>query len=162
MKRVNVLLVVLSVCMMVETASAAKNVWRECGIGGMLFKETGWAAIVSNIIWDLGSTATSSNMSSADLCEGKAASTAQFVNETYANLEEETAVGSGTHLVTMLDILGCDQAVHAPIINSMRSDLQQRMASPGYSSETKMQKAEAYYNGLMNNAAVHAKECQMI
>lgn len=135
-----------------ETA-AARNVWRECGIGGMIFRETGWAAIVSNVIWDLGTTATTSNISSDDLCEGKGASTARFIHESYAMIEEETAVGSGQHLTAMLELAGCDSNAHASIIKAMRSDLQGRMSTPAYTSETKLQKAEGYYNGLMNNVA---------
>ena len=43
-------------------ATADKVVWRDWGIGGMIFSDTSWAAIISNIIWDLGTTATSSNI----------------------------------------------------------------------------------------------------
>ncbi len=162
MKKFTFLVVILGAMLTAEPASAAKNLWRQCGIGGMIFRETGWAAIISNIIWDLGTTATSSEISSEDMCEGKAADTAKFINETYANLEEETAVGSGEHLVTMLNIVGCDAKAHPAIISSMRSDLQKRMSSADFSSQTKVQKAEAYYNGLMDKVSGHAKECHMI
>ncbi len=38
------------------------NLWVDCGIGAMIFDNTAWAAATSNIIWDLGITATTSNI----------------------------------------------------------------------------------------------------
>ena len=146
-----------------SSTAMAKNVWRECGIGGMIFSNTGWAAIISNIIWDLGTTATSSNVSSDDLCEGKSASTAKFIHETYANIEEETALGKGAHLTAMLNIMGCDQASHNQIINKLRGDIQQKMSTPNYSQKTKIKKAEGYYDTLMHNIDTQfAQECHVI
>ncbi|OFZ28295.1 MAG: hypothetical protein A2622_04125 [Bdellovibrionales bacterium RIFCSPHIGHO2_01_FULL_40_29] len=153
--------ILLGMCLMAESAFAVKNLWRQCGIGGMIFRETGWAAITSNIIWDLGTTATTSEISSDGLCEGKAANTAEFINTTYANLEEETAVGSGPHLETMLDIVGCDQAVRPVIIESLRNNLKSEISTVEYSKKSKSEKAESYYNGFMNNIANHAKACPL-
>lgn len=162
MRKVVFSLVAVMICFSMNSAHA-RNVWRECGIGGMIFQNTGWAAIISNVIWDLGSTATTSNVSSADMCEGKSASTAKFINETYANLEEETALGTGEHLVTLLNVLGCDVQAHNAIIGAVRSDLQQSMSSPAYEGKSKIQKAEGYYNSLMNNVeSKFAKECHVI
>lgn len=140
----------MAIFMALPQVASARNIWRECGIGGMLFKKTGWAAITSNIIWDLGTTATSSNVSSDDMCEGPTASTASFVHETYANLEEEVAVGEGKHLTAMLDMLGCsDQSV---IIDGLRSDLSAEMGQSNYASRTRLQKAESFYNSAISRA----------
>lgn len=140
--------------------ASARNIWRECGIGGMLFKKTGWAAITSNIIWDLGTTATSSNASSDDLCEGPTASTASFVNETYANLEEEIAVGQGTHLTAMLNMLGCEGSSHAGIISGVRADLNSQMSQAGYSLNSKSQNAENLFNATLSRA--QTAQCRSI
>lgn len=139
--------------------ASARNVWRECGIGGMIFTKTGWAAVVSNVIWDLGTTATTSNVSSDELCEGTAASlTAKYVNESYALLEEEIAVGEGEHLAAMLDIMGCAQ--HENMIQSLRQDLSQKMAQPNYRTQSHNQKAESFYNNTMSLA--QAGKCSLI
>lgn len=138
--------------------ASARNVWRECGIGGMIFTKTGWAAIVSNIIWDLGTTATSSNVSSDDMCEGPTASAASFIHETYTNLEEEVAVGEGKHLTAMLDMLGCSD--QTTIINGLRSDLSNKMSQPSYSTQTRLQKAEGLYNATISRA--QAGQCKSI
>jgi hypothetical protein len=159
MKNFKLLLVVLVVMTSISSAFAKKNPWRECGIGGMLFKETGWAAVLSNVIWDLGTTASSSTSSSEHLCEGKSASVAKFIHESYAVIEEETVKGQGTHLVTMLDTLGCDSNSHPAIINAVRADLSNTLSHDSYVGLTHTQKAQSYYSNVMNN--VQGK-CQLI
>ena len=54
------------------------NPWKHCGIGAIIFDDNGTAAAISNIIWDLGTTAVSSKVSSADSCEGKLVTAAVF------------------------------------------------------------------------------------
>ena len=39
------------------------NPWKHCGIGAMIFDDNGAAAAISNIIWDLGTTALSTKIS---------------------------------------------------------------------------------------------------
>lgn len=139
--------------------ASARNIWRECGIGGMIFTKTGWAAITSNIIWDLGTTATTSQVSSDDLCEGSAASlTAKYVNESYAILEEEIAIGEGEHLTAMLDIMGCAQ--HENMIQNLRQNLSQKMVQPSYRAQSHNQKAESFYNNTVILAQTN--KCSLI
>ncbi len=157
MRQITGIILVAAVLALPQVASA-KNIWRECGIGGMLFQKTGWAAITSNIIWDLGTTATSSNVSSDDLCEGSSASTASFIHETYTNLEEEVAVGEGKHLTAMMSMLGCSD--QGPVVDGIRDDLGQMMGRSDYSSLTRLQKAETFYNSAVSRAA--AGNCQSI
>ncbi len=144
--------------------SEARNVWRDCGIGAMLFKspDYSWAAISSNVIWDLGSTATSSNMSSDDTCAGSKANTARFIHTTYANLEEQTAIGSGEHLTAMLNLMGCENSAHNQIIENVRSDLKQSMSKAGFEKQSKTEKAESYYNNLMGNVeSKFTRQCHL-
>ena len=47
------------------------NPWKQCGIGAMIFDDNGTAAAISNIIWDLGTTALSTKISSEESCNGK-------------------------------------------------------------------------------------------
>lgn len=140
--------------------ASARNVWRECGIGGMIFKKTGWAAITSNIIWDLGTTATSSNVSSDDLCEGSSASAAGLIFETYAVLEEEVAMGKGQHLTAMLNMLGCSESSKAAVVTGLRSDLNVQMSKANYSTNSKSENAEIFFNSTMSHAK--AANCSAI
>lgn len=162
MKKLMSVVTVLVVTLGVSSAQA-KNVWRDCGIGALIFPTVSWAAIISNIIWDLGTTATSTNMSSDDQCAGKSASTAKFIYQNYANIEEQTAIGSGEHVTAMLNTLGCSSQSQPQIINALRSDLQNNMSNSSYSTKAQNEKAEGYYNSLMNNVQTQfAKECQVI
>lgn len=135
-------------------AFAAKNAWTQCGIGAMMFPRTGWAAATSNIIWDAGITGVTSSSSSESQCAGRASTAAKFIHQNYAVLEEETAVGQGDHLVTVLNILNCKTTYHNEIINSVRSNFAQEV-------EAGTQSDEAYFNNLMNVIKTgHSTKCQ--
>lgn len=124
-------------------AFAAKNAWRQCGIGAAIFPRTGWAATTSNIIWDFGLTASTSSSSSESQCAGRASTAAKFIHQNYAVIEEETASGQGDHLVTVLNILDCSKTSHDKIINDVRSNFAEQMKAG-------VPTGEAYYNNLMN------------
>jgi hypothetical protein len=135
------------------TASAAEtqtkktlNPWTDCGIGAMIFTNTGWAAAISNIIWDFGITAVTSNYSSQNTCGSSNAKVAMFIGTTYANLEDETAKGNGQHLHALLDMLSCDPASHQQIIRSVRSEFGQSISRADYNEKDTLAKAEGYYN----------------
>ena len=128
------------------------SIFRECGIGGMIFTKTGWAAAISNIIWDLGTTATSSDITSPESCKGSGGSAARFINESYAMLAEQTAKGEGEHLHAMLNILGCQQASHSAIISGIRKDFAQEVNAPAYDAQNAQERGQAYFNILVNQA----------
>lgn len=133
---------------------AAKNAWTQCGIGAMMFPRTGWAAATSNIIWDAGTTGTTSSSSSESQCAGRASTAAKFIHQNYAVLEEETAIGQGPHLVTVLNILNCNNGSHSEIINSVRSNF-------AHDVNAGTQSDEAYFNNLMNVIETsHSNKCQ--
>jgi len=139
------------------------NPWTDCGIGAMIFDETKWAAVTSNVIWDAGITATTSAVSSKHVCEGKKVAAAFFINTTYANLEEETANGSASHTTAMLNILGCDSAVQPAIAESIRTQFSSYVATDSYAEKSQSEKAQGYYfivNGVTSGE--YAQQCQMI
>lgn len=139
------------------------NPWIDCGIGAMLFTETTWAAVSSNIIWDLGTTAVTSDYSSQHTCNSKNAKTARFIGVTYASLEEETVKGGGKHLHAMLNLMGCDASAHANIISGVRTDLGNSMRNATYLESTQEAKAEAYYNIVQTRISEsHAAQCQLL
>lgn len=121
------------------------NPWKHCGIGAMVWgdKETG--AIISNILWDLGTTAVSSKVSSADTCKGAPAQTAMFINESYDKLAEETAAGSGDHLTAMMDLMQCESNSQSDFIKAVRADFAESISKPKAASLTRTEKAEQYF-----------------
>jgi Protein of unknown function (DUF3015) len=153
--KVIVATVLFSLAAVSTTASAADapaapkkdlNPWTDCGIGAMIFSEYPVAAVISNVIWDLGTTAVTSNMASQNTCSGKNAKAAMFIGTTYANLEEETVKGNGQHVSAMLNIMNCDASAHANIISAVRADFVKTLSSDSYSEKAKLAKAEAYYD----------------
>lgn len=137
------MIALVAVLMMAAVPSfAAKNAWTQCGIGAMVFPKTGWAAMTSNMIWDLGTTGTTSSSSSESQCAGKASAAAKFIHQNYAVLEEETVIGEGAHIKTVLNILDCKNGTHDKIIQSLRSNYAQGVDSVVPSDE-------AYFNNLM-------------
>jgi hypothetical protein len=146
-----------------EEAEENINPWGKCGIGAMIFDETPVAAAISNIIWDLGTTAVTSAGASKETCKGKEVVAAHFINETYANLEEETVQGAGQHLSAMLDIMGCDAASHSDIISSVRADFSSAMNTPAYLQKSSTEKAESYFLLVQDKATgAYASQCQTI
>jgi len=122
------------------------NPWVDCGIGAMLFKETTWAAVSSNIIWDLGTTAVISNASSPETCESARAKTALYIGVNYASLTEETAKGGGKHLDAMLEVMGCEATSHAAIIASVRTEFTRYLRGSDYVTKVPAARAEDFYN----------------
>jgi hypothetical protein len=140
---------VASTILLANTAFAADkadkiNPWKECGIGAVIFDDNGTAAAISNIIWDLGTTAVSSKISSEDTCEGTHAKTAQFIQDNYNQVVEETSQGSGEHLSAMLEMLNIEGAEQATTISAIRSEIAPLVAADQATPE-------AYYNVVMSN-----------
>ncbi len=127
-----------------ETKSTSINPWKQCGIGAIIFDENGVAAAISNIIWDLGTTAVSSKISSEESCEGVKAQTAQFIQDNYNQVIEETSRGTGEHLAAMLDMLGVDSAQQPEVVAAIRAEIAPKVAAD-------QSNPEAYYNVVMAN-----------
>ncbi|MDX8386726.1 MAG: DUF3015 family protein, partial [Gallionella sp.] len=113
------------------------NPWTDCGIGAMIFTDISWAAAISNVIWDLGTTAVTSSGLSDHTCSGANAKVAMLIGTTYANLEEETVQGGGQTLNAMLNVMECKSPSHAGIIQAVRSDFVQSLQSDEYLAMSK-------------------------
>ncbi len=124
------------------------NPFTDCGIGAALFKDTHWAAVTSNVTWDLGTTAVTSATLSPETCSAQNMQAAQFILESYKGLAEETAKGKGESLTAMLDIYGCKQSQAGNVINAVRADMAEQVGSEGYISQSNVEKASAYYNSV--------------
>ncbi|MEK9727670.1 MAG: DUF3015 family protein [Candidatus Margulisiibacteriota bacterium] len=139
--------ILLIMLLTISIQSFAKtNAWRDCGIGAIVFPDNGSLAAISNLIWDLGTTAVTSQISSEETCSGAKASTAKFIMETYPILEEETIRGNGEHVDSMLTMLNCNINSKSKLTESIRSSLADEMAKVAYVDLTRSEKAEAFYN----------------
>jgi len=115
------------------------DIYKECGLGAMIFNDTPIAAAVSNIIWDLGTTAVSSNISSEENCKGGEAKVAAFISKSYDDLELEIASGEGKYVDTLATMT--DKKVSV-----IREEFAELVASNEYSTLSKTKKVEKLYN----------------
>jgi hypothetical protein len=123
----------------VQAADAKLNPWQQCGIGAMIFPETPIGAAISNIIWDLGTTAVTSASASEDTCKGQRTATALFINETYKQLEDEIVQGEGAHLTAMMSMMSCDTSAK----NTIRTEVADKVLG---SDAVNTVKAEQLFN----------------
>ncbi|MFO7909641.1 DUF3015 domain-containing protein [Halomonas sp. BLK-85] len=129
------------------------NPWQHCGIGAAIFDDNETAAALSNVIWDLGTTAVTSATISPDTCNGQNVNVAKFIDATYEQLAMETAMGDGEHLSAALDLMNCGSDSSASVITHLRSDLEDASAATGYADQAHADKAFQYYNSLNQAAA---------
>lgn len=129
---------------------AGPNPYSNCGIGAALFPNTNWAAVTSNVIWDVGTTALTSATLSPETCQSKQAQTAQFIIDTYDSIVEQTAKGRGDHLTAMLNILGCQESNHSQILGEVRTSVAGQVSAPTYSDKQLIEKASDYYDALIS------------
>ncbi|MDE2594247.1 MAG: DUF3015 family protein [Burkholderiales bacterium] len=137
-----------------KTPGSGPNPFTDCGIGAALFPNTHWAALTSNVVWDLGITALTSATASPQTCQGKKVVAAVFIRDTYEQLAEQTAQGSGEHLATVLNIMGCQAANQQAAALSTREAMSSVIAAPGYAELPRLEKAAQFY-GAVDAAVAH-------
>ena len=124
------------------------DIYTECGLGAMIAPRNAAVAAVTNVTWDLGTTAISSNISSADSCQGGKAKVAAFINDSYENIEKDLASGNGKYLETLVTLAKKDSQTKNEFISTLRSNFSSIVASNDYSNMTTFQKSEKLYNTI--------------
>lgn len=110
MKNFKILISVLALISMIGTASAQRDfaaIYKECGLGALLFPSDPIIAVITNVTWDLGTTAVSSELSSPESCKGSSAMMAAFLLDAHPQVEEDLSVGEGMYLSSMIGLMGC-------------------------------------------------------
>lgn len=133
-----------------KPAGSGPNPFSDCGIGAALFPEHNVAATVSNIIWDLGTTAVTSATASPETCNGVNARAAAFIMESYDNLVEETAQGNGQNLEALMNIMEVAEVERSSVVTGLRTAMAETIADSDYLQLSEQQKAEIYYNGVLS------------
>jgi len=138
-----------------KAPGSGPNPFSDCGIGAALFSETKWAAVTSNVIWDVGTTAVTSATMSPQTCSGKKVVAALFIRDTYDKLAEETASGQGEHLTTALTLFGCGAHQQAAAAQQVRGAMGRAVSAPGYVDRPSIDKAAGFYS-IVETAASNA------
>lgn len=119
-----------------DTMRDKPNPWLDCGLGAMIFPDANLevGAGISNIIWDLGTTAVTSAQSSPDTCNGlDNVRTAMFIERTFDTLEVEIAKGEGNNLDTLAGLVGAEGDAFAA---SLRAEYAALLAGEAATPET--------------------------
>ena len=134
MRKVRITAVLLSTGALLLTGAANArefaDIYTDCGLGAMIAPNNDAVAAVTNVTWDLGTTAISSNA---------------FIFDAYPSIEKDLAVGSGEHLTALLSIAGVEEAQRGELSAQLRADFAELVAVESYSEQTRFEKAENLY-----------------
>lgn len=122
------------------------QIYTQCGLGGLIAGSVPWLAVITNITWDLGTTAISSEATTPEACHGGKAQTAAFINDSAPQLEQDLARGQGAHLTALLELSGCSKEAQPAITSALRLDLAGALAAPGAATRSRYQQAEALFD----------------
>ena len=122
------------------------EIYTDCGIGGMIAPRSDAVAAVTNVTWDLGTTAISSNISSPDSCSGGQAEKAAFIHDSYDALELDLASGHGTYLDALAALAGHEGQAQQRFVTVVRAGFAKLVAAPDYHEQNRFAKAAALYN----------------
>lgn len=144
--------VLLTVTVGTLSANAAErekiNPWLDCGLGAMIFPDENLeiGAGISNVTWDLGTTALTSASASPDTCEGTDnVKSALFIQQTYDELVADIARGRGEYVDALATLHNCDAKTSATFTAGLRAAFAEIVAAPEYDSLEPTEKAQQVY-----------------
>ena len=147
---------ILGAALISGNANAAKafdfqKIYVGCGLGGMIGSavdnKTGSQvlAIITNITFDLGTTASISYYSSEDTCYNNKALTVAFINQSYETLEKEIAMGKGEYF-DALTALAVGQDGNADEYQAkVRQQFAEVVAAESYLQLSRVEKVEKLF-----------------
>lgn len=132
------------------------DIYTQCGLGGLIAPKIPWLAVTTNIVWDLGLTATSSEITSPNSCKGSSAQAAALILETYPALERELAQGSGEHIDALLSTASCAGESRGEMSSALRAELSGLANQADYSQQSRLDHAKGFYAAFARQADAHA------
>lgn len=119
-----------------------EQIYKECGIGGAIFgNNSPTLAFISNVTWDLGTTAALSDSSSPESCSGGTVKTAMLIKEAFPSVEKDLAAGNGAHLSALNTFMACDAAT-----KTVRAEYAQYTTTQAYAQASSAQNAEELHS----------------
>lgn len=134
-----------------ESKEGLQQIFEECGIGALLFPEWAIGASVSNFIWDYGTTATTSGLTTPDSCKGGKAKLAFYIYQSYDSIEKDLAKGDGKYL-DMLVVLSEKTGEKERFVQDLREKLRETIESNCYSCKDRFEKAKLMYTVIQDLA----------
>lgn len=155
LKKIAAVVAVLGLSAGAAQAREFADIYTECGLGAMIAPSNSVVAAITNVTWDLGTTAILSNMSSADTCNGGKKKVAALLINSYAQVETDLAKGEGEHLAA-LNVAACG-ADNSSFKAALRQEFATLVAQPGYATQGRFEKAAALYDATA--ASARAASC---
>ena len=132
-----------------ESGRTIEQVYKQCGLGGALFgNSSAILAIISNVTWDLGTTAAISDSMSPETCQGGNIRAAVLIKEAFPSVEKDLASGQGAHLSALTNVAQCDSAV------SVRAQYGKYAQTSAYRNASQEQNAETLYSIVQKSCAI--------
>lgn len=142
-------------------AQADRNfgeIYTDCGLGALIaqgIKDESTAdivAIVTNVTWDLGTTAVSSNITSPNSCARGNAKTAAFILKSYAQLEKDLVLGNGRYLDALAEVAEVAPADKPAFAQAIRAEFAKQAAAADYELLSRQEKAEQLYDIVISQS----------
>lgn len=132
-----------------EATKDMQGIYEECGIGGLLFPSWPTGASVSNVIWDWGSTASTSGLSTPEACKGGQAKMAAYIYNAYDSIENDLAKGDGKYLDLLAELSSKEAQAKDAFISEVRTKFREAVNKENYSSLSRLEKASLVYDIVM-------------
>ncbi|CAK8711292.1 DUF3015 domain-containing protein [Candidatus Electronema aureum] len=148
-KNMKTITLVFAASLMLAQAASARefaDIYTDCGLGALIAPRTPAVAAVTNVTFDLGTTAIISNVSSPETCQGGKALAASFINDSYESLEADLARGQGEYLDSLTTLAGISKDGKDAFAAGLRKGFAASVAADNYTGQTRFQKAENLYN----------------
>lgn len=147
-----------SAALLAATAPSAQarefaDIYTDCGIGAMIAPNNSAVAAVTNVTWDLGTTAVSSNATSPDTCQGGKVKKAAFIHDAYPQLAQDLSRGQGAHLQALVTLSGCRADSQAALAHAVRADFAQLAAAPSYAEQSRFVQARNLFDAFNQRVA---------
>ena len=141
------------------------NAFTECGLGAIIFNNKYWnlwpLALTGNIIWDLGTTGSTSSSSSPETCTGVKLETAKLILETLPGLEKDIALGRGKHLTALHETMGCDITHQNEINSRLRISYTNVVNDEGYKTKSDIDRASDLYDTVKAVTSSQDSSCKV-
>lgn len=124
-----------------------EHIYTQCGIGGIIFgRINNILAVISNVTWDLGTTAVLSDSLSPQLCGGQITARAVFIKENFPSIEQDLASGRGEHLMALNKLMACPAAS-----SRLRTDYANYTLSSTYQQANTTENSEELFRIVNDN-----------
>jgi hypothetical protein len=138
------------------TAREFADIYTDCGLGALIAPRTPVVAAVTNVTFDLGTTAILSNISSPETCSGGQARMATFIHDAYESLEADLAAGEGGYLDSLTALAGVEGEKKVSFVKGLRESFAESVAAADYTGQTRFIKAKNLYNSIHRELENHS------